>query len=132
MADRVTDSYIKKALEEEIHLAEYVDESYCRPIELKTIKSALDLINRKDAEIERLKNDLEFKCDDCENIKLSRKEYRKAVLQAKSEAIKEFAERVETALDERVSEKIRERNPHWYLAKRIVRETSIEMTEVSE
>ena len=45
------------------------------------------------------------------------------------DAIKEFAENVVTALDERVSENIRNRNPHWYIAKRIVRETSIEMTE---
>lgn len=46
---------------------------------------------------------------------------------AKSEAVKECAERVERNLIERVSEKIRERNPHWYLAIRVVRETKMEM-----
>lgn len=56
--------------------------------------------------------------------------YKGKLQTAKSEAIKEFAKKVETELDERVSENIRNRNPHWYIAKRIVRETAIEMTEV--
>ena len=65
------------------------------------LNAVSDLINRQKAEIERLKVDLEFKCDSCENIKLSREEYRRLVLQAKSEAIKEFAER------------LKERNKPW-------------------
>ena len=51
-------------------------------------------IAEKNAEIERLKVELEFKCDNCENIRLSRQEYRTAISQAKAEAIKEFAERL--------------------------------------
>ena len=47
------------------------------------------------AEIERLNVELEFKCDNCENIRLSRKEYRKAISQAKSEAYREFAKSLE-------------------------------------
>ena len=60
---------------------------YCR----YTVASlAWDLIYRQKAEVERLKVDLEFKCDDCKYIKLSQEEYRTAILKAKSEAIREF------------------------------------------
>ena len=97
----------------------------------KVEKYADETIKAQAAEIERLKGDLEYQCDSCKNIQLSRQEYWKAISQARSEAIKQFVEKVETELDERVSENIRNRNPHWYIAKRIVRETAIEMTEVS-
>lgn len=39
-----------------------------------------------------LRNALETKCDNCDNIRLSRPEYWRAISQAKSEAYKEFAE----------------------------------------
>ena len=72
----------------------------------------LELINHQRAEIKYLKkklrwkkralfnqqtytaelqNALEAKCDNCDNIRLSRPEYWRAVSQAKSEAYKEFA-----------------------------------------
>lgn len=51
----MTDNEIIQALENEIHLAEYVDSYYCDGVDLTLIKSALDLINRQKAEIERLK-----------------------------------------------------------------------------
>lgn len=75
----------------------------------------LDLINRQKAENEMLKKrisdkkhalfeqheytaelqqTLETKCDDCDNIRLSRPEYWKAIKAAKAEAYKEFAERI--------------------------------------
>jgi hypothetical protein len=56
MTEKLTDAEIKKALEKEIRLAGYVDSDYCRNIEVSLIKSALDLINRLQAENERLKN----------------------------------------------------------------------------
>lgn len=75
----------------------------------------LDLINRQKAENEMLKKrisdkkhalfeqqeytaelqqTLETKCDDCDNIRLSRPEYWKAIKAAKAETYKEFAERL--------------------------------------
>lgn len=75
----------------------------------------LDLINRQKAENEMLKKrisdkkhalfeqqeymaelqrTLETKCDDCDNIRLSRPEYWKAIKAAKAEAHKEFVERL--------------------------------------
>lgn len=50
----MTDAEIIKALEQEIHLAEYVDSDYCTNTAVSLIKAALDLINRQKAEIERL------------------------------------------------------------------------------
>lgn len=46
----MTDNEIKKALESEINLAEYVDSDYCSNVNLEIIKSALDLINRLQAQ----------------------------------------------------------------------------------
>ena len=75
----------------------------------------LDLINRQKAENEMLKKrisdkkhalfeqqeytaelqrTLETKCDDCDNIRLSRPEYWKAIKAAKAEAYKELVERL--------------------------------------
>lgn len=51
----MTDNEIIKALESEIHLAEYVDSDYCSNVKLEIIKSALDLITRQQAENENLK-----------------------------------------------------------------------------
>lgn len=87
-------------------------DAYCSD---EMAKVALDLINRQKAEVERLKKrisdkkhtlleqqtytaelqrKLETKCDDCDNIRLSRPEYWKAIKAAKAEAYKEFAERL--------------------------------------
>ena len=49
------DNEIIKALESEVKSAEYVDSEYCDGVDLTLIKSAIDLINRQKAEIERLK-----------------------------------------------------------------------------
>ena len=51
---KLTDNEIIKALEDEIHFAEYVDSDYCSNVNLEIIKSALDLINRLQAEKEEL------------------------------------------------------------------------------
>ena len=92
----MTDNEIIKALESEVKSAEYVDSEYCDGVDLTLIKSALDLINRQKAEIERLKecpkciyeydgNTTEYCVEGpCSNFK--------TVEQIKSEAYKEFAE----------------------------------------
>ena len=75
---KLTDNEIIKALESEIHLAEYVDSDYCSNVNLEIIKSALDLIVRQQEEIERLK---EFIV-----------ETRRCDKEIKAEAVKEFAD----------------------------------------
>ena len=51
----MTDKEIIKALEDEIHLTEYVDSDYCSNIKLEIIKSALNLITRQKCEIVKQK-----------------------------------------------------------------------------
>ena len=92
----MTDNEIIKALESEVKSAEYVDSYYCNGVDLTLIKSAIDLINRLQAEIERLKecpkciyeydgNTIEYCVEGpCSNFK--------TVEQIKYEAYKEFAE----------------------------------------
>ena len=94
----MTDNEIIKALESEVKSAEYVDNYYCNGVDLTLIKSAIDLINRLQAEIERLKecpkciyeydgNTTEYCVQGpCSNFK--------TVEQIKTEAIKEFAEKL--------------------------------------
>ena len=55
----MTDNEIIKALENEIRSAEYVDSEYCDGVDLTLIKSAVDLINRQQAENINLKGHLE-------------------------------------------------------------------------
>lgn len=79
MSYNMTDNEIIQALEGEIHLAGYVDSNYCDGVNLSLIKNALDLINRLQSEIERLKINL------------------KAVLDERAdhtEAIEEFADKL--------------------------------------
>lgn len=94
----MTDNEIINALENEIRSIEYVDSDYCDGVDLTLIKSALNLINRQQAEIERLKEcpkciyEYDGKTTEycvqgpCSNLK--------TVEQIKSEAYKEFAERL--------------------------------------
>ena len=55
----MTDNEIVRALETEIRSAEYVDSEYCDGVDLTLIKSAIDLINRQQAENINLKGHLE-------------------------------------------------------------------------
>lgn len=94
----MTDNEIIQALENEVKSAEYVDSYYCNGVDLTLIKSAIDLINRQKAEIERLKecpkciyeydgNTTEYCVQGpCSNFK--------TVEQIKYEAYKEFAEKL--------------------------------------
>ena len=77
---------IKKALENEIHLAEYVDSNYCDNTEVSLLKSVLDLINQYETEIDRLKTNRE-------HSKLIVQRLKEKILSAKTETIKEFEER---------------------------------------
>ena len=55
----MTDNEIIKALENEVKSTEYVDSDYCDGVDLTLIKSAVDLINRQQAENINLKGHLE-------------------------------------------------------------------------
>lgn len=50
----MSDNEIIKALENEIHLSEYVDSEYCDAVNVSLIQSAIDLINRLQAQNEDL------------------------------------------------------------------------------
>lgn len=89
----MTDTEIIKALESEIHLAEYVDSDYCSNVNLEIIKSALNLITRQQAEIESLKIFREYAEKRASDYRTMRDKY----LNAKSEAVKEFAERLKNS-----------------------------------
>lgn len=96
--NKMADNEIIKALENEIRSTEYVDSEYCDGVDLTLIKSAVALINCQKSEIERLKecpkciyeydgNTTEYCIQGpCPNFK--------TVEQIKSEAYKEFAEKL--------------------------------------
>lgn len=83
----MTDKEIIKALESEIHLVEYADSSYADNVSLELLKNALDVINRQQAEIEMLESIINT---DNQMIKSLNKCYEIS----KTEAIKEFADRL--------------------------------------
>ena len=81
---KLTDEQIVKALEREAEIAKDIGDVHSMMINIGIIISALDLINRKNAEIERLQKD---------GLQLN-KTFMDFVNKAKSEARKEFAERL--------------------------------------
>jgi hypothetical protein len=85
--EKLTDEEIVKAWNEEINLANYVNENYRNGIKVSLIENTLDLINRLQDENERLKK--EFIEQNLKNI--MRLETSKEI---ESEAYKEFAERI--------------------------------------
>lgn len=121
-----TDNEIIKALDELVKLSSgivinwEINQSDTEAI-YKTAKNALDLINRKDAEIESLKEVKEI------NLNAIKTDLPWFVLHLKSEAIKEFAERFKEKYEK----------PFFYLGsyEQFMREVDNlvkEMTEVSE
>ena len=83
----MTDNEIIKALESEVKSAEYVDSYYCNGADLTLIKSAIDLINLQQAEIEELQ--IENK-----SLRSAANCYKLHYNEARTEAYKEFAERL--------------------------------------
>ena len=97
----MADKEIIKALENEIHLVEYVDGFSADNVSLELLKNTLDLITRQQAEIERLKiiYTVKFNEKEIEQIKddiLQDVEYN--INNIKSEAVKEFAKRLKDYL----------------------------------
>lgn len=90
----MSDNEIRKALE---RCPQHTECCYCNSLEECGNKrilttSVLDLIHRKNAEIERL-NAISEICGDCH------RQYAEKIEKAKSEAIKEFAERLKIKVE---------------------------------
>lgn len=111
----MTDNEIIQALENEVKSAEYVDSNYCDGVDLTLIESAAALINCQKAEIDELKHEREVLIEDIhhsadkineqleeiEELKIENKSLRSAAncyrlhySEARTEAIKEFADRL--------------------------------------
>ena len=82
----MTEAEILKEIETLLQIARFVNSDYVTsPFETKVLIAIQDLINRKNAEIERLKKE-------CNLAKYEK--YKADILQAKAEAIKEVLEKV--------------------------------------
>ena len=105
--------------------------------------ATVDLINRQKAEIDCLRKELEklhshkdflraeierLK-DYNENLLTANTALSNEILDIKTEAIKEFAERFDVAIDEKIGDAIKALNPHLYLAKMVAKDIVKEMTE---
>ena len=83
---------IKKSLQQEIHLTEYVDSAYSENVSLDLLKDVLTIINELESEHERLKTQLAqanagiVNCSGCKIVELN--------------AVKDFAEKLKNKLFE--------------------------------
>ena len=91
MPDKISDNEIVKALEDMIQIADMVNRSVLDMVDVQTLKNTLDLINRLQAENERLKNHIK------EGINLA-KQLPEMVSLAKAEAYKECIEKVKSEI----------------------------------
>lgn len=98
MPNKLTDAEVKKALEDKIEFENF-DENEYAVIDIEKLKNALDLINRYEAEVERLKEDIKILRVSVEQAPLIRKDGKSPLslltAEIKAEAYKEFAERSE-------------------------------------
>lgn len=86
MEIKMTDNEIIKALKNEIKRANYIESYYIDCVDIGVFQNALDLINRQNAEIERLSIESETLVI---QLKVAYEQIHKLNM-AKSEAIKEF------------------------------------------
>ena len=115
MDNKLTDNEIIKAFEKAIQLGDSpIGESFGALIDKKKLSDALDLINRQKTEIERLQNERDDEKqmnvrlrENAESLKKDMDYFvgqtriaREQAKTAKSEAIKEFAEKVKPILEE--------------------------------
>ena len=105
----MTDKEIKKALESEIHLAKYVDSSYCDGVNVPLLEATIDLINHYEAEIEMLQKLLESRHRAIEFL-----EGRIISLpdEIRAETVEEFAEKVHTEIYEALESNYKARQEH--------------------
>lgn len=83
----LNDEDIKKALEQHIHIANYVDSIYCENVEVALLQRMLALIDRLQAENKKLQAEIKGFDDFLKETDCSLKEI-------KDNAIKEFVERL--------------------------------------
>lgn len=83
----MTDNEIIKALENEIHLVNYVNGFSADNVSLDLLQNILDLINRQQAKIERLEMTIEINANMVEEINNLNENIR-------AKAIKDFAEKL--------------------------------------
>lgn len=94
----MTDNEIIKMLKSEIHLVDYVEGSYADNVSLELLKNALDLINRQQAEIERLEKENKILSENADTafqdgLNEAQDLYAEQVKnEVRAEAIKEFAD----------------------------------------
>ena len=96
MDKKLTYKEIIKALESEIHLAEYVDNDYCSNVNLEIIKSALDLITCQQVKIDEFMKETAVTTliDDAVVYTPTLEDYNKFKKKFKSEAVKEVFEKL--------------------------------------
>ena len=122
----MTDNKIIKALENEIHLVEYVDGFSADNVSLELLQNSLELIYRQKAEIERLEK-TEIEIDDfcrrlCRmrmlngNAIASYEDLQNYIQEEKSEAIKEFAERLKQTITNEINTYYNSNGGGYYLA----------------
>lgn len=104
MPNKLTDAEVKKALEDKIEFKNF-DENEYAVIDIEKLKNALDLINRYEAEVERLKEDIKILRVSVEQAPLIRKDGKSPLslltAEIKAEAYKEFAERFKKKLSQK-------------------------------
>ena len=91
MAEKLTDKEIINAWNEEIHLANYVNEAYRNCVAVSLIEETVKFLEHQQAEIERLQSRLKKERHQFEDVA-------KMYDVIKAEAIKEFAERLKNSL----------------------------------
>lgn len=122
----MTDNKIIKALENEIHLVEYVDGFSANNVSLKLLQNSLELIYRQKAEIERLEK-TEIEIDDfcrrlCRmrmlngNAIASYEDLQNYIQEEKSKAITEFAERLKQTITNEINTYYNSNGGGYYLA----------------
>jgi hypothetical protein len=90
----MTDKEIIQALDDRMYCGKWIGKGFLDKKDFQILKNALDLINRQQAEIERLKEELEIR----NQKRASIFEISNAYERGRAKAIKEFAEKVDELL----------------------------------
>lgn len=114
----MTDNEIIKALKSDIRLAEYIDSDYCGAVDKALIQSAINSINRlqakvikeqnKNSKLRNERNHLQAEIERLNKVYQANQQLinalNKSYFLAKSEAYKEFAERLKENINKRFVE----------------------------
>lgn len=120
---KFTDDEIIKALEQEIHLTEYVDSDYA-DVKLEIIKSALDIIGHQKEEIEFFRKTISK--NDERALQVTLEEIEKS----RVKAITEFAERLKENITKSIDNYWNNNANGYYLAEDVLEEIDILVKEM--